>query len=211
MNQELPERRVLLLEDDPLTLTLLEIAIQTIGFATHSTSSVTAAKQALKTFDPDLAILDIDLGPGLTGTDFAKVMSRTHPHVAVLFISRIPYEETSGAADKELRGKVGYLNKFNLHDFDLVRAAIEECLRPSRQAVIRPIFVAGQGLTRRQHSLLLEVANGLSYREIALKAGTTIRAIEYMAARIQTKFPEILLDSRALRLESVRTYLQGLG
>lgn len=211
MDQEFANRRVLLLDDDPLTLTVLEIAIQKFGFQTYSTASVTAAKRGLTKFDPDLAILDIDLGPGLTGVNFAKVLTKSHPHVRILFVSRVPYEDTNWVVGKELRGNVGYLNKLNLHDFGIVRAAIEECLRPTGQAVIRPVFVAGQGLTRRQHSLLLDVAGGMTDRELATKPGWTIRAIEYMAELIRSKVPEILLDRRNLRLEPVRTYLNGLS
>ena len=84
MKEEFGDRRVLLVEDDPLTLTLLESVIRTFGFDTFCAASATEAKKALATFDPDLAILDVDLGPGPTGLDFAKMISKTHPHVAVL-------------------------------------------------------------------------------------------------------------------------------
>ena len=63
MGQEFEDRRVLLVEDDALTLTLLESVIRTFGFHTYSAASATEAKVALTSFDPDLAILDIDLGP----------------------------------------------------------------------------------------------------------------------------------------------------
>ena len=110
MGQEFEDRRVLLVEDDALTLTLLESVIRTFGFHTYSAASATEAKVALTSFDPDLAILDIDLGPGPTGLDFAKMMSKTHPHVAVLFLSRLPYEDAAGTMDSTLLGNIGYLN-----------------------------------------------------------------------------------------------------
>ena len=211
MLEEFGDRRVLLVEDDPLTLTLLESVIRTFGFDTFCAASATEAKKALATFDPDLAILDIDLGPGPTGLDFAKMISKTHPHVAVLFLSRTPYEDSASNMDAALLGDVGYLNKLNLHNVDIVRSAIEECLRPGLKATVRPIFIPGQGLTRLQHSLLLDIAGGLSNRAIATKDGKTLRAIECVAERIQQKIPELLLDSRSLRRESVRNYLETLG
>ena len=211
MGHEFKDRRVLLVEDDALTLTLLESVIRTFGFHTYSAASGTEAKVALTSFDPDLAILDIDLGPGPTGLDFAKMMSKTHPHVAVLFLSRLPYEDAAGNMDSALLGDIGYLNKLNLHDVEIVRSAIEECLRPALQATIRPVFIPGRGLTRMQHSLLLDIAGGLTNREIATKDGKSLRAIERIAERIQAKIPELLLDSRTLRLESVRKYLEKLN
>ncbi len=207
MDRDVPKRRVLLLEDDPLTLTLLELAIQAAGFDTWGFSSVTAAKHGLNKFDPDMAILDIDLGPGLTGVDFAKVMIRSHPHVGILFISQDPQIEFTWVP-KDHQDNIGFLSKLDLYDFDTVRVAIEECLRPGSKGVNHQIFVAGQGLTARQHSLLLGIAEGMTNQELAAKEGTTVRAIEYMAERIQRKLPEILLDSKTLRLESVRTYLK---
>lgn len=211
MDQEFGDRRVLLVEDDALTLTLLESVIQAFGFRTASAKTATEAKKVLTTFDPDLAILDIDLGPGPTGLDFAKMMSKTHPHVAVLFLSRTPYEDSASTMDPSLHGDFGYLNKLNLRDVEIVRSAIEECLRPSLNAPARPVFIPGQGLTRLQHSLLLDIAGGLTTREIAAKNGKTPRAIERVAERIQQKIPELLLDSRTLRLESVRNYLEKLS
>ena len=211
MGHEFKDRRVLLVEDDALTLTLLESVIRTFGFHTYCAASATDAKVALTSFDPDLAILDIDLGPGPTGLDFAKMMSKTHPHVAVLFLSRLPDEDAAGNMDSALLGDIGYLNKLNLHDVEIVRSAIEECLRPALQATIRPVFIPGRGLTRMQHSLLLDIAGGLTNREIATKDGKSLRAIERIAERIQAKIPELLLDSRTLRLESVRKYLEKLN
>jgi len=211
MSGEFGDRRVLLVEDDALTLTLLESVIQAFGFDTSSAKSAMAAKKALGTFDPDLAILDIDLGPGPTGLDFAKMMSKTHPHVAVLFLSRTPYEDSASTMDSSLLGGFGYLNKLNLRDVEIVRSAIEECLRPGLTAPIRPAFVSGQGLTRLQHALLLDIASGLTTKAIATKNGKTPRAIERVAERIQQKIPELLLDSRTLRLESVRNYLEKFG
>lgn len=205
------DRRVLLVEDDALTLTLLESVIQAFGFDTASAKSATEAKKALATFDPDLAILDIDLGPGPTGLDFAKMMSKTHPHVAVLFLSRTQYEDSASTMDTSLLGDFGYLNKLNLRDVEIVRSAIEECLRPGLTAPIRPAFVSGQGLTRLQHALLLDIASGLTTKEIATKNGKTPRAIERVAERIQQKIPELLLDSRTIRLDSVRNYLEKFG
>jgi len=211
MTEEFGDRRVLLVEDDALTLTLLESVIQAFGFNTFSAKSATEAKKALTSFDPDLAILDIDLGPGPTGLDFAKMMSKTHPHVAVLFLSRTPYEDSASNIDTSLLGDFGYLNKLNLRDVEIVRSAIEECLRPGLTAPIRPAFIPGRGLTRLQHALLLDIARGLTTKAIATKNGKTPRAIERVAERIQQKIPELLLDSRTLRLESVRNYLEKFG
>ncbi|HEX4979605.1 MAG TPA: response regulator transcription factor [Acidimicrobiales bacterium] len=64
--------RILLVDDDPALRDLLTVALQREGWDVESVSDAGAAEQALEDAEPDLAILDIHLGPGADGFTLAK-------------------------------------------------------------------------------------------------------------------------------------------
>ena len=65
------QRRILIVEDDTFIGSLIAGALRSEGFDSLLASSSVDAKQALKKFDPDVVIVDIDLGDGPSGFSVA--------------------------------------------------------------------------------------------------------------------------------------------
>lgn len=191
---------------------LLDNLVESFGFSTKRAHSVREAKRILTTFDPDLAIVDIDLGHGPSGLDFARILAKSHPHVAVMFLSRFSEQDIQFSSLAGLPRDVGYLSKLELYDTHVVQETIERCLRPSLGAKsVRQARARLGGLTNIQYDILVDIAAGLSPQAIAAERSRSLRAVELTLARIQNRHPEIVLDSKRVRAESARAYLEGLS
>jgi CheY-like chemotaxis protein len=80
------EIKLLLVEDDLIILTMMSKAVEAEGFKVlAATSNVVSARESFKKNQPDVAILDIDLGAGPTGIDLANKIRKTNHRVAIVF------------------------------------------------------------------------------------------------------------------------------
>ncbi len=66
------ERKILVVEDESLLRNLIANLLESEGFLVQSAGSAVEAKRVAKLFDPDLALLDIELGDGPNGLDLAE-------------------------------------------------------------------------------------------------------------------------------------------
>ncbi|RZI44448.1 response regulator [Herbaspirillum sp. HC18] len=100
-------RRILLVDDDSITLDLLSHIFHHAGYATTKAGSGEEALTAMAQQEPDLAVLDVNM-PGMTGLDLAKRMQAE---------SNVPFMFLSSNNDIKLvrqateYGAVGYLVK----------------------------------------------------------------------------------------------------
>jgi DNA-binding NarL/FixJ family response regulator len=80
--------RVLLVEDDGFTRMLLCSQLREMGHEVVADVATAAEGIAvLKVSQPDLAILDLDLGPGPTGVDLAYAIRKALPGTGILMLS----------------------------------------------------------------------------------------------------------------------------
>jgi len=80
--------RVLLVEDDGFTRMLLSSQLREMGHEVVADVATAAEGIAvLKVSQPDLAILDLDLGPGPTGVDLAYAIRKALPRTGILMLS----------------------------------------------------------------------------------------------------------------------------
>ncbi len=103
----LPKRRVLLVDDEPLTLAVVGQVLRNAGYETAEASSGQQALQLSEEFAPDLVLLDVVMA-GMSGIDVAMHL-QANTTIPFMFIS------ASGEADIVRRateyGAVGYLLK----------------------------------------------------------------------------------------------------
>jgi DNA-binding NarL/FixJ family response regulator len=203
-------RRVLIVEDDPITRTLLEVSLRGRDLEVACAASAAEARNLLNTFDPDIAIIDFDLGPGANGLDFATSASRTHPHLGLLFLSRSPELERKYQREGRLPQGSKFLSKLEFSNEEILINLLETWIKPQAIATgaqsLDPLI-----LSRMQREVLKLVAAGLTNKEIAARRDTTARAVEKMLARIQERVPSLLLDSRSRRVSSAKVFLSQDG
>lgn len=203
------KRRVLVVEDDPFVGSLLAEALRGQGFEVLQVDSALAAKKALKTFDPDAALLDIGLGTGPSGIDLAQYLRLKHPDIAPILLTR----QSVGTDAAAIPEGVGFLRKSLISDTTYLVSALEDALRdrgnPVRHdAIIEPALRA---LTKNQREVLHLLALGYSNAEIAKKRGITVSGAEQNVTAIFKAFGLDRNNAVDRRVEVVRRYIAAVG
>src|SRR5262245_6664290 len=144
---------------------------------------------------PDLVLMDIDM-PNMSGLAVTEVLRKELPKVKVLILSM------HGNSEYVMRilqsGARGYVLKDSPPD-DLVKA-IETVYEgntffsPDVARLALNHFVSGNGnpgerteLTAREREVLVNIAEGLSNKEIATRLGVGVRTVETHRERIMRK------------------------
>ena len=180
-----PTRRVLLVEDQTPVRTLLVEALDRAGFDVVACESSKTALAAFGKSDPDLLIADVDLGARPNGVELATILRTKAPYLGLVFITNYPsiraFERTITPPER-----YAFLQKDLLDSTDrlleVVESALSDAGSPHMQVAPvedSPIFT----LTPLQLEILRAVAAGLTYNEIALRRGGSLRAVEKMVAR----------------------------
>ena len=205
-------RRILVVDDDPLVLSLVTTLLEDRGFTTASCRDSAEARRMVAEFDPDLAILDINLGAGPSGVQLGFVLSELYPHLAILYLTRYP---AAAALDPRLANQAHpntLISKDEISDSQVLLSAVEAALRGQQSAVASPSpDPLTSVLTRTQLEVLKMIAQGLTNAAIAAKRGTTERAVEKQIRQIYVGLGlEPTADQNARVLVAVE-YRKALG
>lgn len=178
-------RKVLIVEDEPLLRSLIAASLERDGFQVLTVASAAEARKAVDSFDPDVALLDIELGDGPTGIDLALILRRALPTIALVFLTHIPEPRVVGIDNKLIPKNAAYLNKERIADPGVVRDAIEAALRDKVRGSFRDDkkIHALTEVSRSQLAVLQMVALGMSNAEIAEERQTSVRAVENLVKR----------------------------
>ena len=207
------DRKVLIVEDEPLLRSLIAANLERDGFQVQSVGSAAEARKVVKDFDPDVALLDIELGDGPTGVDLALILRRQIPTIALVFLTHIPEPRVVGIDNKKIPKNAAYLNKERIADPGVVLEAIEAALRDKVRANFRddkkdhPLV----DVSRSQLAVLQMVALGMSNAEIANERNTSVRAVENLVKRA---FVAAGIDPEAggnPRVTAAREYIKVAG
>lgn len=206
-------RRVLVVDDDPMVTSLVSALLSNAGFTVESCGDAVTARELVKAFDPDLAILDVNLGGGPTGLQLGYVISRLHPDIALLYLTRYPTALLTDPAMAEHVRQQTVLAKDEIRDPSVLLEAIEDAFRGSASTVTSSAAVdtTVRQLTAAQLDVLALVAEGRTNAAIAELRQTKERAVEKQLNRIyETLGIEVTRDHNARVLAAMK-YAQALG
>jgi DNA-binding NarL/FixJ family response regulator len=194
MSPALQRRRAVLLDRHPIWLEAVEqvlgrAGIQTVGKAT----AVEPALALLVKHRPEIFVIEIETptgdGQGLTCLREAR---KRAPNVRAIVLSS--HEDTNSIEQALAAGAVAYVVK-TAHPDDFasaVRQAFSHSIyfagAPERTAP--PSLVAGTeavDLTRREHEILLLVAEGLSNAELARRLWVTEQTVKFHLSNVYRK------------------------
>jgi DNA-binding NarL/FixJ family response regulator len=208
------QRTIVVVENESLLRDLIARSLETAGFDVSTAANAADAKRAVKAADPDVCVVDIELGPGPNGFDFAEYLSREAQDVGVVFLTNLPDPRFANRDSKSITQNQAYLRKSQLVDSKELIEAVNAVLKEENvdrfrhdQNLTRPLAE----LSRRQISVLKMVAEGYSNNQIAEERGTTVRAVEGMVSRI---FQALGVDAQGVgnaRVEATRMYLSAAG
>lgn len=203
--------RVLVVENDPFTLTSLVNALEYQRM--EVVGSVASAREALElqpSIDAQVALLDLDLGVGPTGVDLAHALRIRQPALGIVILSTYRDPRLVGpGATAPPRGTV-YLSKQDVHDFgqiveSLLTAAEEPMARRATPQAALPL------LTDVQLEVLRGIADGLSTQAIADQRHVTTKAVEQTISRLYEVFDVPRDGAHNQRVRLARAYLELVG
>ena len=192
---------------------LLADSLATENFNIRTAVSADQAVATAEKFDPDIAILDINLGRGLNGVDLAFILSKQFPGIALLLLTQHPDLRTAGFEKSDLPPGCGFLRKQEVQTRTDIINAIDSLIGSEvnqvRQDVDpdRPLA----NLTPTQIEILRMVAQGYTNQEIANKRNTSTRAVEGVLNAIFLNLGIANSSGINQRVEAVRMFITAAG
>lgn len=192
---------------------LLNDSLASEGFEIRTAASAAEASRVTRGFDPDIAILDINLGHGMNGIDLAYVLSRQHPGIAILMLTQHPDLRTAGFEPSDLPPGAGFLRKDAVRGrADIMKAL--EALVADRATFVRQDADPSRplaNLTPTQVEVLRMVAQGYTNQEIARRRNTSTRAVEGVLNAVFLALGISNTEGINQRVEAVRLFVSAAG
>ena len=208
--------KLLLVEDDQIILTMMSKAVEAEGFKLlGATTNVVSAMESFKKNQPDVAIIDIDLGAGPTGIDLANKIRKINHRVAIVFC-------TSYKDIRFIKNESHYypphtvlLKKSDIVNIDRFSNTIHEALELVRDADETKSDQLSEkfykNLTTLEIELLAMVASGVSNKNIAKERGISTKSCENAIARLAKKLDVPATENNNQRVLLTRKYFELSG
>lgn len=202
-----------MVEDDDLTRSLLVDALTSQGFEVDSASNARTALELVRSFDPDAALLDIDLGDGPNGLDLGHILHETRPDVALIFLTKHPDARTASVSGEDVPPNAAFLSKDRVRDTAYLSQAIDAALR-DRSAEVRQDRDPERpfaNLTGKQLEILRLIALGYTNERIAQERGVGRATVERWAKEIFEKLGIDTAGELNPRVEATRIFVESAG
>ena len=210
----IPPTRVVIVDDHPMVAQGIQSILESFDdvevIATLSDGQQIIDQVA--TLEPDVILLDLNM-PGIGGLSTTEIILERRPDMRILILSMHDSPEYISSALSH--GAVGYV----LKDVptDEIKLAIDAVMNGERylstgaQERLRP---AGGGiseqLTNREQTILLQLARGLSNKEVAIELDISVRTVETHRKNIKKKLG-ISSTAGLTRYAMEHGVLQGTG
>jgi DNA-binding NarL/FixJ family response regulator len=206
--------RLILVEDDPFTLATLGDALTLQGFQVKARVSTAAqALVAQSEFQPQVAVLDLDLGIGPTGVDVGIALRKKDPNIGIVFLTSYKDPRLIESNLPQLPEGAIYLNKFEMNSTQIIASQISiAMLKPLTKRVFpwsRHSILSE--LTQTQIEIMRDIAEGLSTSEIARTRSVSEQAIDKSISRIAKHLVIPKSADTNQRVQIVRAYFENKG
>lgn len=210
MNLAQKSIRVMLVEDEDFTRSIVSEMLDASGIKVHPVSSVAEAIESLDVFDPHVVVTDLDLGHGPDGGDLLEKIMEDRPWTGMVVLTAHASPELAVNDPSRIPEQAGYIVKSELHSIHKLISAIEESIvMPGNFEDTTNSTDVKITITSSQAEILRLIADGLSNTSIAETRGISLRSTE---ALIQRTFVALGVngDSRINpRVTAVRMWQQG--
>ena len=203
-----------MVEDDPFTRATLGDALATHGFDIRArVGTAFEAIEAQRIHNPQVALLDLDLGIGASGIDVAIALREKNPNIGIVFLTTYKDPRLLNSNLPSLPEGAIFLNKLQMNS--TAKIAFQISL-----AIVKPLAKRALPWVRRgplssmsamQIEILKDIADGLSTSEIARKRGVSEQAIDRSITRISKNLGIPKSADSNLRVQIVRAYFKNKG
>ena len=181
---------VLILEDEPIIAedlySLLESSDYKIAGLCHHGED---ALDMLSSRDPDFAILDINLGGGITGLDVAEVIHDKY-HIPYIFLTS--FDDNATLQEAQQHAPYGYIVK-PFQDRTLlttIKTALSNFERLSQEKCVSKESIESTfncKITKQEFKIVEELLDGKSYQIICTDLFISLNTLKYHIKNIYTK------------------------
>jgi DNA-binding NarL/FixJ family response regulator len=188
------ELRVAVVEDEPLYRELLTTGLITRLSDVTVVGSFGSAEELTSALRPDaidVLLADLDLGPGVDGTQLGVYLRRRNRRMGVVLLSNLAMPGLLAGLPEDVRGGWSYLLKTSVADLEQLALAIRESAAGGMvidSALTRKLIPEESGplagLTPRQIDVLARMANGWSNKRIADDLVLSVRTVESVVSDI---------------------------
>ena len=210
MNSDQRSIRVLLVEDEDFTRTMVSEMLSASGIHVHPVASVAEALQSMDDFDPHVVLTDLDLGHGPDGADLLTKVAEDRPWTGMVIMTAHASPELAINDVSRIPEQAGYIVKSELNSIhSLVSIIQESIIMPGNFNGSDNVGEEKVTITSSQAEILRMIADGLSNTAIAEARGITLRAAE---ALIQRTFAALGVNGDSsinARVAAVRMWQQG--
>ena len=210
MNSDQRSIRVLLVEDEDFTRTMVSEMLSASGIHVHPVASVAEALQSMDQFDPHVVLTDLDLGHGPDGADLLTKVAEDRPWTGMVIMTAHASPERAITDVSRIPEHAGYIVKSELNSIhSLVSIIQESIIMPGNFNGSDNVGEEKVTITSSQAEILRMIADGLSNTAIAEARGITLRAAE---ALIQRTFAALGVNGDSsinARVAAVRMWQQG--
>lgn len=203
--------RILLVEDDGFTRMLLCSQLREMGHDVAADVATAADGIAvLKICQPDLAILDLDLGPGPTGVDLAYAIRKALPKVGILMLST--YVDIRLIGDfRPLPVGAVFMVKRSLTDTIALESAIAMAVLRESVEPVDPEALGMPRLRDGQLEIMRLIAYGYTNAEIARRRSLEEASVAKAIARLLQQLGLIVTPERNVRVLITQAYFALLS
>lgn len=202
-------RRVVVVEDEPLTRSLVTSVLAAAGFIARGVDSAGLAITALRDFDPDALVVDLDLGDGPGGAEVLAYAERATPWIALVVLTNAASPAVVGVDRSRIPARAAYLHKRSLRDAGALLETLEEVLAdqpPRRDDTTAQDLLSA--LSKDQLDVLRLVASGLSNAEIGARRGTSPHGVEQIVQRLISRLGVARGGGMNPRVQLARIYFR---
>ena len=215
MTEALPERlRIAVVDDHPMVAEGIQSILESYDDVevVGTLSGARAAIDQLDTLDPDVILMDLNM-PDMGGLSATEIILERRPGTRIVILSMHDSPEYISSALNH--GAMGYL----LKDVptDEIKLAIDTVMRGERYLCTGAqgsLTLKGGGaretLTGREQTILLQLAQGRSNKEVALALDISVRTVETHRKNIKRKLG-ISSTAGLTRYALEHGVLQGTG
>lgn len=202
--------RVLLVEDEEFTRSMVSDALSAAGHEVRSAATVAGAVEILAEFEPHVVVSDLDLGHGPSGADLLNRVALESPWVGLVVLTAHASPELAIPAGATLPDRVTYVIKANVASRADLQRAVDSAIAES--SFVPSAERDDEGLpviSHAQGEILRLIAEGYSNLGIAELRGTSLRATESLVHRTFAALG-VGTDKRMNpRVQAVRLWQQG--
>ena len=202
--------RVLLVEDEDFTRTMVSEMLSASGIEVRPVASVAEALKSMEQFDPHVVLTDLDLGHGPDGADLLTKVAEERPWTGMVIMTAHASPELAINDASRIPEQAGYIVKSEIHSIqNLISVIQESIIMPGNFNSADSANEEKITITTTQAEILRMIADGLSNSAIAEARGITLRAAE---ALIQRTFTALGVSGDSMinpRVVAVRKWQQG--